>query len=546
MRDTNRGPNPSGEASVPAGTAARLLGVPGAGARAAAVACLAFLLVLSGCAARVTGEEDLAAEREGWECVPAEGAEPAWIGRGSGWTLEGGAMVSAHSSDGDQDVPGLAPTRDAAVTDAISSAVSSATDLLARRGVHFEPTKREEIERRAVRAITGGREPTLPRVGIRGRLVERCESRAGDGAGWRARVLADYPVGRLRGDVNNVVWERERLVREVGVLRESAGDFFVHGRWLDGVSELGRAAASLARGGFPRPGDVADDEMSTVETEADFLRRGLAGDLAEVLDSLELSPAGPAPAVEAGSVERASMAVSAVFSWGGSVRPALGVPILYAATGGVAIVEGDAVTDAEGRARCEIVAAYGGAGGRSVEVVVDAAAVAAAAGRDVWRLLDAPGGGGDSRTDLPGLALPFYVVEGGHGTTVCLEVEAESEADAAVVRQACAGALARDGFVVMACGPDADLLLEITASVSSYEDDSLWWAETAVEVSAVDQRSVESVGETTIAVFDEIGRSRRDSEVAVLREAGRLAAVYLSRRGARRSSTASEKRPDES
>jgi len=513
--------------------------------RTAIVVAVAAPFALWGCAARAPLEDAGPSGGIGaWVCVPVESDIADWAGVGPEWSVDRGAMVSAHGSEKGSGPSEMAVTREEALRAATGSAVAAATELLARRGVRFDRSRLDEIERSATDALLDGGEPTLPRVGIRARLVERCESPNGASTGWRVRVLAEYPIGRLRGDVNNVNWERARLVREAGVLRASAAEFFGEGQWLDGVAELGRAADALASGGFPRVGATDRGAPSTVEGEAEFLRRGLELDLAAAFGTLRLSGEGPGPAVEANGSEPAIVRARTTFVWGGEERGAAGVPVTFDATGGPAQLEAAASTDAGGEAKCVIVAAYGEAGERSVAVSVDGTVAVAAAGEEAARMLETvvPGG---AASVIVGASLPFYVVRDGHGTTVCLEVRGCDAADAAVFRETAAAALSADGYAVLECAPGIDVLVTGDLAISASAGGDLWRADVSVELSAIDQSTLRDLGGTTINVFEESKRGRREAEVVALREAGRLAASYLSRRGAR-SSTAVEKRLDES
>jgi hypothetical protein len=90
--------------------------------------------------------------------------------------------------------------------------------------------------------------------------------------------------------------------------------------------------------------------------------------------------------------------------------------------------------------------------------------------------------------------------------------------------------MANDGFLIGECGPDVDVVVAADIQLVTVVVPGSWTAEVTVEGRAFDQRFAREVGTTTLTVAQASNEGQRDAELLALKEAGRLLAVYFSRR----------------
>ena len=230
--------------------------------RIAFAAVVAAAVVLAGCAPRPPAQsEPIVDEHDGggrqWTCRPLDPVEAERIsGVSESWTAEGGSMLSAHRTGQREDGSPGHPTREGAVADALASAANAALDLLEQRGVSFAADKRRKMVGEVVDSATRGADIAFPRVSVTALNWDECLAVADDATAhtdtsWSAAVLMEYPIGFLRGDVNNVAWERDRAANEVDVLTMSADEHLAAGRWLDGLLDLARVSRVVEGTGVP-------------------------------------------------------------------------------------------------------------------------------------------------------------------------------------------------------------------------------------------------------------------------------------------------------
>jgi hypothetical protein len=505
-----------------------------------AAVLVAFLVGCSATAPRSERGVDVEPEAgTRWACEAREGSIDApWYEGFESWQEDRGVMSSVHGTSwGRGDAYGR-PTEEEALRDALTSAASSALDLLERRGLTYGSGRRNEIESRTVETLLRGEEPSFPRVRIGGKVVERCRDPETGESTWRARVLVEYSIGELRGDVVNVVWERERTLREVGVLRMSAAAHFSEGRWLDGKLDLERAL-ELLRGTGTSLADTPERRVQSPPwgredaTQAERVWwheteiRGTAA-------PLSIRPLRGIDVVEIGARAGAEAAFLVTCAWGGEDVPAIGVPMRYEIEGEVAaILDGDRVTDEEGIARCRVLRVYGAPGEYRLVGAVDDDFVRSAgisAFGDVVVHADGPSGGRTSYHGGPEAYERLFLVEGGHGVTVCADFAAERERDAAEARAGFIQRMSNDGFLAEECGHEVDVVVTAAVRLVTGAASGTWSAEVTVAGSAFDQRFAREIGESEVTVAEESDEGQRDAEFRALREAGRLLAVYFSRR----------------
>jgi hypothetical protein len=509
-------------------------------------ACLALVLVgaLLGCASTAprTREppDDVPDVTDRWVCEASEGttAEP-WYGGFKTWREDRGVMSSVHGTLWGHGGRYGRATEEEALEDALASAAAGALDLLERRGLTYRSDRRAEIEARTVETLLRGDEPSFPRVRIGGKIVEHCRDEESGEDTWRAKVLVQYPIGELRGDVVNATWERERLLREVEVLRTSAAAHFSGGRWLDGKLDLERAKDLLEDTGVSVEGTPAGSDAG-----AEWGRPGAAQaervgwhrrEIRNAEAPLSIEPLGGIEIVEIGASAGVEAAFLVTCEWEGEAIPAVGVPMRYAVEGGVAaILDGDPVTGEEGLARCRIVRAFGDPGEYSLVAQVDADLVRSAGVEGYRRLMvhaGGPAGGGTtSYHDGPEASQSLFLVTGGHGVTVCAYFTAERDRDASQARAGFVQRASNDGYLIEECSHDVDVVVTAKVRLVTVVVPGSWTAEVTVDGTGFDQRIAREIGATTLTVAEVSEEGQRDAELLALREAGRLLAVYFSRR----------------
>jgi hypothetical protein len=487
--------------------------------------------------------EPAGTEAEGsgrWVCEAWEGttSEP-WYGGFETWQEGNGVMSSVHGTPWGHGGEYGRATEEEAVTDALRSGASGALDLLERRGLTYGDERRAEIEERTVETLLQGGEPSFPRVHLGGKVVERCRERETGKSAWRAKVLIQYPIGELRGDVVNAKWERERILREVEVLKASASAHFTEGRWLDGKLDLERALTLLGEAGTALP-DIPERTVDAPPwgrpdaTQAERAWRQET-EIKRTATPLSMKALGTMEVVEIGARGHAEAAFLVTYAWEGEEVPAIGVPVRYELEGdAAAILDGDAVTDGEGIARCRILRAYGEPGEYRLSASVDTEFIRRAGVSNVGSLgvlESGPSGrlGAPSDSGLKAWQRVF-LVSGGHGTIICAHFTGERERDAAEARMGFVQRMSNEGYLTEDCGPEVDVVVTATVRLVTVVVPGSWTAEVTVEGSAFDQRLAREIDETVLTVADTSEEGQRNAELRALREAGRLMAVYFSER----------------
>jgi len=509
----------------------RRLIVPGEGGRHAAAprrfaaaltfACAACLaLALAGCGTKAPPAQDVIGEKElerpalpdfGWECETVE--EPAdrtRVGSLHGWKREGGSLVSVHGSTWGPAASGFYGhrTREAALAEALGSVVEAGLDALERRGVEFEPDRRLEILKDARSTMLRGEDPEFPRLRVAGETVERCRRRASGEMLWRVRISAEYPIGHLKGDVNNVNWARRRLEREADVVLGSARSYFDNERWLDGVRELARARRVL-----DEIADPSGEEVEHLAGEIDAIAR-------EVLSKVLITPVRDVVVLEAGAPSDASLNFAVQYAWDGFRRPARGAPVVFEPVGWPPVLDPKTPADRDGVVGVTVRSAIGEVGEAAVVARLDDRVMRAVA------------------AGLPGLdralasrgTQAVFLVESVETEAVCLEVFGARDAAAATFLASCERRLERGGSALAPCDPDAAVAVRVELTVTSGEEAAGGWSvDVVASIAAFDQRSDVDLGSTTIDVREAAGTSG-EAETLALKEAGRLVASYLDRR----------------
>jgi hypothetical protein len=430
-------------------------------------------------------------------------------------------MYRVCASDGWEpweDAPPTHATETAALTQAAGAAADAALDLLEARGLELSRGRREEVAVAARDVIARGEPADFPRLLVADKLVERCTEPESGRTAWRARLLIEYPIGLLRGDLNNVLWQRRRLQREAEVVRRSGEDLLGTGRWMDGLRELARALELLDDMGGPLDG-------STVPLEEAIYRTGN-----DVVLSLSIDPVGSVEVVEAGASAGSRAAFACTYTWSGERVPAAGVPIAFELA--AAALDDATTTDSSGIASTTLETAYGSAGRRDLRARLDMGIVRAATG---GRFGSGEGvGGGVARQDsaeaAPVASQAIYVVEGGHGISACVEFEAVEPGDALQAKAGFTRRMERDGYLITECSADVDVVVRGRLSMTSEANNGAWSATAALSAAAFDQRVAQDVGETTVTVTETSTEDAREAEVLALKEAGRLLGAYLTKR----------------
>jgi hypothetical protein len=252
------------------------------------------------------------------------------------WTVEGGNMLSAHRTRQEEsDLPGRTTQGDA-MADAAECAADAALELLSQRGVAYEEERRRGIVDEVVGAVVRGADIAFPRMAIVARGWEECvavaeDTAAGPDTVWRAAILVEYPIGYVRGDVNNVLWERGRAANEAEVLKASAEDHLSAGRWHDGLLDAARIARVVLATGVPTTGvptTIVDDARESTATRelisVDARLRELlrwARFAARATETLAARAAGAVDVVEVGAAADAIVEFHCTYEWNGATVP---------------------------------------------------------------------------------------------------------------------------------------------------------------------------------------------------------------------------------
>lgn len=525
----------------------------------------AVCVTAAGCAPPPPAEETDTSAPARWECSLTGQASPLPDDLGPDWKQDGASFVSVHST---APKPGGEPGRagrSEALTDAVTSAADAALNLLDQRGVGFGPERRRAIAEAAARAAATDREVVFPRFRIVGTRWEECVRRADPlrpteapgGADapehsqvpsaaladtvWKASVLVEYPIGHLRGDANNVLWERSRALSEAEVLLASAEERLRTGHWMAALYERARAVEVIEATGavFP-PGPPYRGEGTPRESELDERMRlasATVGLIADALTSLSARPTARVEVVETRT--RADVAAEFLFNygWTGRETPAAGVPVRFSMPGAGAILRPEPQTDESGIARCVIVSAHAGPGEYLLTVEPDMSVIRTVDPSLDWPYTvdEDPGTAADRASSAASAAMVVYLVDDAHAVSLCLDFDAANRADAA---QFVAGFRRRaesDGFLIEECDASVDIVLEGRVSMESgvrYDDaaDGVWVARVKATASAFDQRSATDLGEAAVSATERSEEGPREAEVIALKEAGRLLAIYFGSR----------------
>ncbi len=473
---------------------------------------LLALFLLAGCAGRApVGDEPHVDDKDDRPldqpvCLVVEGDPEALPdAEDSVWWREGGSMRCVVVDDT------LSASRDAAVASAAGRLLPGAFEMLERRGAALTPLRREETNDEFAEAVTRGEGAGFPRISIRETVVERC----GDADGvehWRARLLAEYPIGVIRGDATHARWAERRIARELKIRVQSADDLFAKGRWLDGAAETRRAYDLLPRlSRDAMPENLGSERVSEL--------RSRSGALAPRFERLD----GTGKLVlSAGSRETVRFRLSYLF--GGDWVPAAGVPVTTVGGGMVRTLVGATETDESGEIEIEFVA-----GSETGEDSFDVVA-AVPPGQEVF----IPGDRSAAENAVIATTTQEVFVLPLSNATVCVEIDAGNDADQERTREGLLAGLTLAGSRLVECGPDASLVVTVDVSMSTQETHGTWLAHAECDVRVFDQRLAEDVGGFSFEVMESLESSARDAEVLVLREVGRLIAVYLEPRLAER------------
>jgi hypothetical protein len=454
-------------------------------------------------------------------------------------------MFSAHRTREREDAPPGRATRDEAIADAISSATDAALDLLEHRGVSYDAARRVEIVEEATRAAVRGGDVAFPRMDVIVRSWEECVAgsqgtEAGADTTWRASVLVEYPIGLLRGDVRNALWDRERAANEAEVLIASAEEHLAAGRWHAGLLDAASAARVVRATGArleateppPLPPDQVVDGAAVTQTATSRLlddrlwlvlerSRSAAQRALPVL----ASAVGGVDVVESGASSGTTVEFRCAYEWNGRTVAATGVPVRFEMPGASAVLDAEPATDASGTATCRIIEAHGAPGEYELAVYLDAEAARAAlegtAAGTAWLEDQAPMG-----------RRSVHLVTGAHAISVCARLGEGTDADVAQAAAGFARRMERDGFRMGDCGPDVDVVVTGEVSLNTTGGPGSWTVEAVLTGTAFDQRTARGLGETSVRATQvssaEGGAdARRDAEVLALKEAGRLLAVYF-------------------
>jgi hypothetical protein len=424
---------------------------------------------------------------------------------------------------------------------ASASAANAALDLLSQRGVAYDEERRREIVDEVAGDAVRGADISFPRMEIVARAWEECIADAERSSTvrdtiWRAAILVEYPIRYLRGDVNNVLWERGRAANEAEVLKASAEEHLSAGRWHEGLLDAARVADVVLATGVPTKivNEVSDHTPTHEPSSVDARLRGLlrwSRVAARTAGTLDAHTTGVVAVVEVGAAANAIVEFHCTYEWNGQIVVAAGVPVRFEMPEASAVLDADPLTDGSGTATCRIVAAYGEPGAYELAVRLDVAAADAVVSRSFGSSEAPPGPGIIGRADLsrPLASQTVHLVVGAHAISVCAQFGEPTDADAAQVMSGFARRMERDGYRLDACDPGVDVVTTGTLSLSTHGGSGSWTAQVVLSASAFDQRTARELGTTRITASEtiEAEEGRREAEVLSLKEAGRLLAVYL-------------------
>lgn len=476
--------------------------------------------VLGGCAAGrapvassgegVSGDGTTAGERV---CRVVEGSPDAPWRSGDtdrSWT-RAGSYFAVRRSDVGSEAPGdEAAGRNARADDArrsvVSRAYAFAFEKLASRGVSFADRQVVNMVDERTEAFIRGEDAEFPRIRIDDVVVEACEGRAPGDWTYRAAALVEYPIAHLRGDVNNARWHAGRAGNEAGVLFSSARSLFSDGRWLDALLELERARDLL--------GTACDLPEN----------RGLADRIDSLMDwarlSLTVEPVDGVQVMDVGERRAVSVGFRWSYEWEGRKVMAARLPVSFRPHGFQAVFASDSETDETGVAVCRVVVAYGRPGECAIEPRLDLGVIGEALGQDYAGQVE----------PYTGPLHKVFLVEGAHALSVCVEIVGLEASDDAQILTGFTRRMELDGYRVLECGADVDVVVSVDAVLRSSQVDDGWKATVSLSGSAFDQRSAQQIGRPSILVEESAAQGVRESEVVALKEAGRLLAAYLSHR----------------
>ncbi|MBD3348175.1 MAG: hypothetical protein GF400_03130 [Candidatus Eisenbacteria bacterium] len=390
--------------------------------------------------------------------------------------------------------------------EAIEQAYGFGFERLHARGLLYEREQRRAMIREKAAAMSGGLDVSFPRIEIADEVHEECSCAAGETLLYRVSLLTEYPISSLKGDLNNATWRAGRVANEASVLVGSARELLAEGRWFEALTELSHARRLLA-GVSPLPGVLA-----VRERVGEHMDRAVGSLEAEALAGIQVLTIG----------ERRETAVSFrwTYEWEGERRPAVRLPVAFEPRGFDAVTWNDPETDESGIASCRFVVAFGPAGEHELVWGADASVLSRVLGRDYAARL----------SEQERHSHPVFLADRLPALSVCMELQGLNAADEAQLMAALESRLKDGGLRVEPCGPDVDLV--VRAEVEKRRPEAQpGQTMTAVRLwaTAFDQRSATDIGSPSVLVR-ETAEDERDSEVLALKEAGRLLAVYLSRR----------------
>ncbi len=446
-------------------------------------------------------------------CSVVEGDGDASWRAGEGersWNDRGSYFVVAESDVASGTGGGEAGERYASADEAESGAVARAYEFafekLASRGVAYEDRQLRRMVNERVDIFMQGGETDFPRISINDVVIEACGHPAREAETYRASVLAEYPISRLRGDINNAKWYAARVLNEAGVLVSSARSLFSDGRWLDALLELKRARDLL---------DTAC-RQPVVEGPAEqvpSLMQWAAGSLSvEAEEGIRV--------LDVGERREVDIPFRWSYEWEGRKVMAARLPVTFRAHGFDAVFDSDPETDDSGTAECRVVVAYGDPGEYAIEPRLDFGVLSSALGGAYAAGLE----------PFSGPLHRVFLVENAHALSVCLEVSGVGASDEGQLRSGFARRMERDGFRIEECGPDVDVVVSVRAEMNSRAIDDGWSTVVSVDGSAFDQRTALVIGRPSVLCEERAGTGERESEVLALKEAGRLLAAYLTHR----------------
>ncbi len=446
-------------------------------------------------------------------CTVLEGdAEATWLMAGGDreWT-DGGSYFAVRESglrsdSGESSDGGWTATPDDATREAVAAVYAFAFDRLDSRGVGYDDWQLRRMIDERVEAFMRGDEIEFPRVEIDDIVVAECARPDGGAETYTATLLAEYPISRLRGDVNNALWYSERVRNEAGVLVSSARSLFAEGRWLDALLELKKSRDLL--GTACRQPSVGDPSESV-----EALMNWAAG-------SLSVEALGGVRVIDVGERREVDVPFRWSYKWEGLPVMAVRLPVTCRPHGFEAVFDSDSETDETGTAHCRVVVAYGEPGEHAIEPGLDFEVIAGALGEEYASRLE----------PFAGPLRPVFLVEGAHALSVCLEIDGADEADGTQFRAGFARRMEREGFLLEECGPDVDVVISAHVEMESRVVGDEWKAVVNVRSSAFDQRTALVIGRPSVLSDESLRAGKRESEVLALQEAGRLLAASLTHR----------------